>query len=77
MYIEPKETKEIEWCDLKEISKVFLTTVLGSRCKGRHGREHVRKEVLRENVYFNCGYTIFVTPLVYKRTFIKKLYLIL
>ena len=23
MYIEPKESKEIGWCDLKEISKMF------------------------------------------------------
>lgn len=35
-------------------------------------REHVRKEVLRENVYFNYGYTMFVTPLGYKENLFKS-----
>ena len=61
----------------RDLKNVFQTPVLGSSCKGKHGREHARKEVLRENVCFNCGYTMLVTPLGYKRKFIQELYLIL
>lgn len=56
-----------------DLKNVFLAPVLGSRYKGRRGSEHVRKKVVRENVYFNCGYTMFVTPLEYERKFIQKL----